>query len=138
MASATRVCRLCRAVVAPNRSIYLFSASAVKNKWASRIGQLLEIPVDKAITPYMCEMCKGRLINLEKAVADLAAFKDLAKHSREALVKVKGLLKRTRVTSGDVGVSPDTARQRPSSKVARRRLFTCKSLQRWRQCIYEN
>ena len=52
MASATRVCRLCRAVVAPNRSIYLFSASAVKNKWASRIGQLLEIPVDKAITPY--------------------------------------------------------------------------------------
>ena len=75
---AARVCCLCRAAVAPNRSIYIFSASAVKNKWASRIGQLLETPLDKEITPYMCEMCKGRLINLEKAVADLAAFKDFS------------------------------------------------------------
>ena len=38
MALATRVCHLCRAVV-------------VVNKWASRIGQLLEIPVDDGISP---------------------------------------------------------------------------------------
>ena len=99
-------------------------ASAVKNKWASRISQLLEIPVDKGISPYMCETCKLRLMKLEKAVVDLAAFRDLAKHSRQEQMRA-GPHKRTRVTSSDVGVSPDTARQRPRSK--RRLSFTCKT-----------
>ena len=61
-----------------------------------------------------------------KAVADLGSFRELAKHSREALSAI-GPLKRTRVTGSDVGVSPDTAKERPSSKLARKRLtFTCK------------
>ena len=42
-------------------------------------------------------------------------------------MRVMAPLKCTQVTSSDVGVSPDTARERPSSKLARKRLsFSCK------------
>ena len=128
MASTTRVCRLCRAVVPPKRTVHLFNANAVKNKWASRISDLLGVPLADTdrISPYMCDMCKTRLVSLEKAVTDLGSFRELVKHSREALSAI-GPLKRTRVTGSDVGVSPDTAKERPSSKLARKRLtFTCK------------
>ena len=41
--------------------------------------------------------------------------------------QVQGPLKRTKETSGSVGVSPDTVRDRPHSKTARRRLeYSCK------------
>lgn len=109
-----RVCSLCRAVVAGNRAVHLFNATAIEKQWVPRIWKLLEVAVDD-ISPYMCQMCKTRLITLEKAVTDLASFKALARNSRQALIRTTGPLKRTRVTASDVGVSPDTAKERPSS-----------------------
>ena len=80
--------------------------------------------VSDGISPYMCNMCQTRLVTLEKAVLDIKSFRNLAKHSSEAL---SGPFKRTKVTNSDIGVSPDTARERPSSKRARKRLnFTSK------------
>ena len=89
----------------------------------------LEIPVDHGISPYMCEMCKNRIVHLEAALVDLAAFKELCQESRKALMRVSGPTKRPKATSGDIGVSPDTAKQRPSSKRSRKKLeFPCKCL----------
>lgn len=127
MASTTE-CRLCRLV--DTNSTHLFTAKGKSNKWASRISTLLAVSVneDDKISPYMCSMCTRRLVSLEKAATDLQAFKQLAQRSLAALIST-GSLKRTRVTSGEVGVSPDTARARPSSKLSRRQLVfrcTCK------------
>ena len=69
MASTTRVCCLCRAIVIAKRTVYLFGSSAEKNQWAARISILLEIPVDQCISPYMCQMCKVRLVTLEKILS---------------------------------------------------------------------
>ena len=77
MAPDMRVCRLCNDIVPAKRSVYLFN---MKKQWVTRISKLLGVSVDEDISPYMCEICKTRLVTLEKAVIDLAAFKDLAKH----------------------------------------------------------
>ena len=58
-----------------------------------------------------------RILALERAASDLIAFKALAKASY-----ARGPLKRTKETSGDVGVSPNTLRERPPTKLARKRL----------------
>ena len=59
-------------------------------------------------------------MSLEKAAADLKAFKQLASCSISALERVRCPLKRLKCTSSDVGVSPDTARERPRSKLSRK------------------
>lgn len=129
---ATTVCRLCREVVSCRNTIHLFSAKGLSNKWASRISSLLEVSVDEdeRISPQVCSMCTRRVVSLEKAAVDLQSFRELAQCSLTALQSAgqsAGPLKRTRVTSGEVGVSPDTARARPSSKLSRRQLsFQCK------------
>ena len=126
----TRVCRLCTAEVDARTTVHLFNTSGYKNQWASRISTLLDVPVDKtdSISPYVCKMCTSRLVSLEKAAADLLVFRDMAQCSLAALQRTKQRpFKRTKETSGAVGMSPDTAKQRSSSKVARKKLlFTCK------------
>lgn len=125
---ATTVCRLCRGVVDCRSTVHLFSAKGKINKWASRISSLLSLPVeeDERISPHICFTCTRRVANLEKAATDLQEFQNLAQCSLTALKTIVPL-KRTRVTSGDVGVSPDTARARPSSKLSRKQLqFKCK------------
>ena len=99
-----------------------------QNRCTFRISTLLKVAVDEDewISPYVCNnsMCTPRLENLEKANADLQAFRELAQCSLEAQTNP---MKRTRVTSGEVGVSPDTARARPSSKLSRKKLtYECK------------
>lgn len=123
MASSTTECRLCRSTVSNRSTVHLFTARGLKNKWASRISTILSIPVEKdeRVSPHVCCMCTRRIETLERAAADLQAFKELAKSSLDAL-QSRGPLKRTRVTSGEVGVSPDTVRARPSSKLSRRQL----------------
>ena len=69
----------------------------------------------------MCCVCKNRLVTLEKAVLDIRSFSDLVKHSSESLSAICPF-KRTKVTNSDLGVSPNTARDQPSSKRARKRL----------------
>ena len=122
--SSTRVCRLCRDLVASNRAASLFSVTGIQQQWASRIESLLGIPVSNrdGLSSYICQKCKTRIVSLEKAAADLKAFRQLANCSRSALERVRGPLKRQKCTSSDIGVSPDTARDRPRPKLPRKRL----------------
>ena len=125
--ATTTECRLCKVILDKN-AIHLFTAKGKSNKWASRISTLLDVSVDEddKISPLVCSMCKRRIVSLENAATDLQAFKQMAQHSLTAL-KSRAPLKRTKVTSGSMGVSPDTARERPSSKLSRRQLvFQCK------------
>ena len=70
-------------------------------------------------------MCIHRLEFLEKAAADLQVFREFTQQSMSTYMS-SGPLKRTRVTSSDVGVSPYMARERPSSKSVRKKLvFSC-------------
>ena len=122
--SSTQNCRLCRDLVASNRAVSLFSVTGSQHQWPSRIENLLSVPVSDCdgLSSYICQKCKVRIVSLEKAAADLKAFKELASCSRSALERVRGPLKRPKCTSSDIGVSPDTARKRPRSKLSRKRL----------------
>ena len=115
----------------------LFSATGIQQRWASRIESLLDVPVSNrdGLSGYICQKCKIRLVSLEKAAADLNAFKQLANCSRSALERVRGPLKRPKCTSSDTGVSPDTARDRPRSKLPRKRLDFNSEIQTLHFCI---
>ena len=136
--SSTRVCRLCRDLVASNRAVSLFSATGIQQRWASRIESLLDVPVSSCdgVSGYICQKCKIRLVSLEKAAADLKAFKQLANCSISALERVRGPLKRPKCTSSDTGVSPDTARDRPRSKLPRKRLDFNSEIQTLKFAMY--
>ena len=126
--ASTKPCRLCNNAVDAKTTVQLFSATGYKHKWASRITALLLVQVDETdlLPSSVCKMCIRRLEFLEKAAADLQAFRELAQQSMSTH-QSRGPLKRTRVTSSDAGVSPDMARERPSSKLARKKLvFSCK------------
>jgi hypothetical protein len=121
MAGTQVLCRLCRERVPSKRALSLFSTISSKQKWGERITSLLEVTVCKndPLPPHICSKCKNKILALERAASDLAAFKALAKATYAI---ARGPLKRTKDTSGDVGVSPDTARERPRTKLARKRL----------------
>ena len=83
--------------------VHLFTSAVIqKKRWAPRISLSLDIPEKQD--------------KLEKAVKDLVAFKAIA---RCYLDRVTGF-KRTKETSSDVRVSPDTISDCPGSKVAKR------------------
>lgn len=119
-------CRLCWASV-PNvrKRTNLFSAISLKKEWPSRIATLLDVPVSKddQLPPHVCSTCITRVERLERASTDLADFKRSARYSMSLGSRS---LKRTKETTGEVGVSPDTLRERPRSKIARRLQFTSK------------
>ena len=122
--NSTRVCRLCRALVASNRTVSLFSTIGLQQQWSLRIHNLLSVTVvsNDGLPSYICQKCKLRIVTLEKAAADLKEFKELASCSKSALERVRCPLKRPKCTSSEFGVSPDTARERPRSKISRKRL----------------
>ena len=72
---------------------------------------LVQVDETDLLPSSVCKMCIRRLESMEKAVADLQAFRELAQRSMSTQ-QSNGPLKRTRVTSSDVGASPDTARER--------------------------
>lgn len=57
---------------------------------------LLDIPVntDDGFSQYICDKCKTRVVHLEKSVADLADFKELANKSRSVSERYSGPSKR--------------------------------------------
>ena len=71
---------MCRDLVASNGVVSLFSATGIQQRWASRIESLLDVPVSNCdgLSGYICQKCKIRLVSLEKAAADLNAFKQMA------------------------------------------------------------
>ena len=119
----SRTCRLCWEQVAENRVTHLFTRKSVERGWATRITALLEVPISQQdnLPPYVCNKCISRVSALEKATVDLAAFK---RSVRTVMQEAHQSLKRTKETTGSVGVSPDTLRCRPRSKMARRLDFT--------------
>ena len=102
--------------------MHLFTSAGIQKRWAPRISLILDIPVEKQdkLSSQICSRCANRVESLEKAIKDLIAFKAMA---RGYLDRVAGF-KRTKETSGDVGVSPDTISDRPGSKVAKRLAHT--------------
>ena len=81
------------------------------------ISLLLGIPVEEQDkrSLQICFRCANRVESLEKAVKDLVAFKAMARCS---LDRVTGF-RRTKETSGDVGVSPDTISDLPAQRLPR-------------------
>ena len=71
----------------------------------------------------VCSRCMTRFVSLEKSSIDLAAFKRAAMSGFE---HAQMSLKRTKETASQMGASPDTIRERPRSKVARRLPFSSK------------
>lgn len=124
IAMASKVlCRLCSGNAGDKNMTNLFTRKSLERGWALRISTLLDIPLkqDDHLSSHVCSKCMTRVVSLEKATADLAAFKRLA---RSAMQDSHNSLKRTKETTGDVGVSPNTLRQRPRAKLARRLPFT--------------
>ena len=93
--------------------------------WGRRINTLLDISVsqDDELPAYICNKYTPRIVTLEKAFIDLSDFK---KSARACMEQGHHSLKRTKATTGEVGMSPNTLRERPRSKVARRLRFTSK------------
>lgn len=109
-------CRLCLGNVTSKRALSLFSNKAMQQMWALRITSLLEVSVSKgdSFAQHICLKCVRRIQSLEKASLDLASFKASSRSAME--------LTRKRAIDGNAGVSPDTLRVMPRSKVARKSL----------------
>ena len=100
-------------------AVCLFGPSANRQSLSSRISDLLDVPIaeNDGYPEHVCEKCKRRLERLEKAAEDLENFRSQANSSYIKLRTCRrGELKRTKETSSSVGISPDTAKNRPPSK----------------------
>ena len=124
-ATTTLICRLCKTKAIPTGCLSLFTNSAVSQNLAGRISELLDVCIDRDddLPGHICKKCKRRFDGLEKAGTDLENFRVQARESRKSLLS-EGSLKRRKESSGNIGVSPDTLRERPSSKrhLSRRQL----------------
>lgn len=125
---SSKVCRLCGSITADKRCTSLFTSTGLQHAWASRINRILgiEVAIADGLPKQICRACKTRLEAFERAEEDRAAFTEMANKSYKsyrALVASSRPVKRTKVSSGDVGVSPDTATTRPpAKKLSSRRL----------------
>ena len=100
-------------------AVCLFGPTASRQNLPSRISDLLDVPIaeNDGYPEHICEKCKRRMERLEKAAEDLVNFRSHANSSYAKLrTCMRGELKRTKETSSSVGVSPDTAKNRPPSK----------------------
>ena len=111
--------------------LHYIQQPGIKQQLAGRISKLLGVPQpapDDQSPSFICESFQSKISFLEKAATELSRFKTLARCSLvqhgsigESPLESRNL-KRTKETSREFGVSPDTARQRPQSKQARKRL----------------
>ena len=124
--ASMNVCRLCKQTSDAPTTVNIFTTRSQSKNWPSRISSLLNVVVENrgTLPPHVCKMCIRRVESLERSLVDLENFKVLAQTSLRDL-STRGPVKRTRVTGGDIGVSPTTARARPSAKLSRRQLFQC-------------
>lgn len=111
-------CRLCMATVSIKNSVALFSPVAVSQKLAARVASLLETTVDAndRLPHHLCKPCKRRFDTLEKAAEDLKSFRTEASECRRSLLARSVSGKRTKESSGSIGISPDTMKERPHPK----------------------
>ena len=71
---------------------------------------------DDELPAYICNKCIARIVTLEKAFIDLCDFK---KSAGACMEQGHHSLKCTKAMTGEVGVSPNTLRERPRSKITR-------------------
>ena len=86
MMESSRVCRLCSATIDSKRALSLFSTTGQRQKLASRISKLLDIPEpipSDTLPSIICWKCNQRISTLEKALAELDRMKALARSSLE-------------------------------------------------------
>jgi len=121
-------CRICLSAIESKHSTALFTAAGLSQEWPSRIGELLCVEIVKGdgLPNHICRSCKGRVISIEGKLQSLRA---LAQESfRKLQDKRSSDRKRSKDTSGGLGVSPNTANVRPPAKrqygLARRSLFS--------------
>ena len=92
-------CRLYRDLVPCTKTMHLSTSAGIQKSWAPRISLLLDIPVEQEkLSSQICSRCANRVESLGEGSQVLSSFR---------LNRFTGL-KRTKETSGDVGVSPDT------------------------------
>lgn len=106
------------ATVCIKNSVALFSPVAVSQKLAARVASLLETTVDAndRLPHHLCKPCKRRFDTLEKAAEDLKSFRTEASECRRSLLARSVSGKRTKESSGSIGISPDTMKERPHPK----------------------
>ena len=119
-------CRICLSVVETKYSTALFTKTGLSQGWPSRIRDLLcvEVAKDDSLPSHICKLCRGKLVTIEGKLHNLRtlAQKSLRKLQDERIRERK----RSKDTSGALGVSPSTANVRPPAKRqygARRSLF---------------
>lgn len=111
------VCRLCRAKASSTHYCSLVSSLAVQRKLSSRLESLLEVEVDTkdGLPHIICNKCKRHFETLERASEDLTRFRKQARDSFVAL-SARGITKRSKECSTEIGVSPDIVKARPPLK----------------------
>jgi len=115
---ASIICHLCLTETESKHAFGIFTAEGKKQGWARRIGVLLEVPVssDDGFPTFFCRGCRSKLLCIEDK---LQRLRTTAQESYQRLSeRVPIDRKRTKATSGVVGVSPSTASSRPSAKRA--------------------
>ena len=138
----TYTCRVCCSNCPSRNMVALFSPTALKEELPARITDIVQLPVDErnGFPRCICQPCKRRLVTLEKAIVDLRDFRRQAQESYRTfmLAQVRSL-KRTKQSSADVGVSPDTAKARPPSKkpltAAKRLTFGFQNSSKYMLCL---
>lgn len=124
--SGVFTCRICLSAVETKHSTALFTASGLSQGWPNRISELLHVEVkDDSLPSHICRSCKRKVISLEEKLQSLRA---LAQESlRKLQDKRREERKRSKDSSGTLGVSPYTASVRPPAKrqysASRRSLF---------------
>ena len=113
-------CRLCSQNHVSKNMASLFNTAGIRDELPARITELIRVPVNErdGLPTCICQQCKRRVVALEKAVQGLAEFRKQCQQMYQDFVlsSVPLSLKRTKESSGDVGISPDIARCRPPSK----------------------
>ena len=124
MAQAS-ICRICLSKTERSHCTNFFSPDSIKCSLATRMSQLLEVPIlkDDGMSCYVCRGCKGKFSTIENK---LSGMRSVAKSSHQKLQHDIVPRKRPKNTSGtNEEVSPHTARSRPAAKrgTAHKRLF---------------
>ena len=112
-------CRVCLAIVDRKHGTDLFS----EKNWANRVTKLLEVPVSQSdgFPSYICRWCRRCVETIQTKIERL---QELITHSYSKFSSTSR--KRTKCTSGSLGVSLATAAARPPTKrtaLQRRQLF---------------
>ena len=114
---ALQICRLCLGKAERPHYTVIFSENSQSKNVPERLSSLSGVPISHGdgLPGRVCRTCMDKFSSLEKS---LAKFQEMAKSSWQNLSR-----KRTKETSGNIGVSPHTERARPPAKRSRTRLL---------------